>query len=115
MCRQPDVWNKGIAICLLAIIFGFYAFVIYLGPEFQALFREFDSDLPISTRIVLGIYFYWSILFIALGAVGFTMILMRRDSRGWAFLVPALISIVVFLPVAVWAMYAPIIVLGNTT
>ncbi len=115
MSRRADVWDKGIAIGALVIVAGFYAYVVYSAPAYQELFRDFDVSLPIITRIVFGSYLYWSIFFVALGAVGCTVIMLRGDRRGWYFLVPALLSMYVVLPVTVWAMYAPIFELGSAT
>ena len=115
MSRRADIWDKGIATGALVIVTGFYAFVIYAIPMYQELFRDFETSLPISTRIVFGTYLYWSIFFVALGVGGCTLILLRGDRRGWYFLAPALLSIFVLLPVTIWAMYAPPFVLDGAT
>ena len=108
MSRQADIWDKGIATGALVIVIGFYGYVVYSVPAYEELFRDFEMSLPISTQIVFGTYLYWSI-FVVLGVVGCTLILWRSDRRGWFFLVPALLSVFVLLPVTVWAMYAPIL------
>ena len=115
MSRQANSWEKGIAIGALVVVTSFYAYVIYSIPAYQELFRDFETGLPIITQFVFATYFYWSTSFVVLGAVGATLILLRRDRRGWFFLVPASISIVVTLPIAVWAMYAPIFEAGSAT
>ena len=115
MSRQADIWDIRLAIGALAVVASFYVYVIYLGQEYRELFRAFDAPLPIITRIVLGTYFYWSVLFVVLGALGCALILLRRDRRGWLFLFPVLISMVVVLPISVWAMYAPIFEMGSAS
>ena len=114
MSRQADIWDKGTAIGALVIVTGFYAYVFFSIPVYQELFRDFETSLPISTRIVFGTYLYWNI-FVVLGVVGCILILWRSDRRGWYFLVPALLSVFLLLSVTVWAMYAPILEQAGAT
>ena len=111
MKKLTDVWEKAIAIGALVIVVGFYAPVLYGMPSFESLFDYSDSyrgDLPIITQLVFRTYTYW-IIFGLLGLVGGGLILLRRDRRGWFLLNTAIGSVLVLLPVWIWAMYAPVI------
>ena len=109
MKKQSDVWKRGIAIGALVIVVGFYALVIYGTPSFESLYSDFyRGDLPIITQLVFRTYTYW-IIFGLLGLVGGGLILLRRDRRGWFLLNTAIGSVLVLLPVWIWAFYAPVI------
>ena len=69
MKRPANIWDKGIAAVVLLIVGGFYGYVGYSVPVFEALFRESETKLPISTQIVFETYLYWFV-FVALGVVG---------------------------------------------
>jgi hypothetical protein len=107
--KLADVWRRGIAIGAVVIVVGFYALVIYGTPSFESLFYDSDyyrGDLPIITQLVFRTYTYW-IIFGLLGLVGGGLIMMRRDRRGWFLLNTAIGSVLVLLPVWIFAMYAP--------
>ena len=107
MKKLADVWRRGIAIGALVIVVGFYALVIYGTPQFELLFDDsYRGDLPIITQLVFRTYTYW-IIFGLLGLVGGGLILLRRDRRGWFLLNTAIGSVLVLLPVWIFAMYAP--------
>ncbi len=111
MKKQSDVWKRGIAIGALVIVVGFYALVLKETPWYENWHYEKNqysniTDLPIVTQLVFRTYTYW-IIFGLLGLVGGGLILLRRDRRGWFLLNTAIGSVLVLVPVWIFAMYAP--------
>jgi hypothetical protein len=104
--KLTDVWEKAIAIGALVIVVGFYALVIYGTPSFESFYYSdfYRGDIPIITQLVFRTYTYW-IIFGLLGLVGGGLILLRRDRRGWFLLNTAIGSVLVLLPVWIFAMY----------
>jgi len=115
MSSQANNWDKGLGVGAFVVVTIFYGYVVYIAPAFKWLFEDIGTVLPTITRIVFATYLYWSIFFGLLGAVGFGLLEFRGDRRGWLFLLPAFVSLLVFLPVGVWAMYAPVFEVSRAT
>ena len=111
---SANTWNKGIATAAFVIVVGIYGNICFLVPGLEEVFSDFGTELPLSTQIVIETHLYWS-LFVALGVVGVVQIFWRNDSRGWYFLIAALISAFILQAVTVWAMYAPVLAYADAT
>lgn len=71
----------------LIMIFGITAFLlIFIIPKFKKIFEDMGVDLPLPTRITLGISAFltdsWYILILAIGAVITAFVLIKRTKKG---------------------------------
>lgn len=100
--------QRALALMLLLVVLAFYAFVYWLVPEMTALFADMNVVIPRHTQLVLDTYLYWSVFLIA-AAIGFTLVWWRQTRHGWYLLTIGTLSVIIFLPVTVWAMYGPVL------
>lgn len=108
MQRRSIPVGRVTAILALLFVVACHAYGFYLISSFQDLFATGEMTVPSQTRLVLDTYKYW-LLFPLLAIAGCVMIFWTQDRRGWYLLAIAVLSVLVILPLTVWAMYAPVI------
>ena len=96
-----------LAMFLLLFVGASHAWGYYLLASFQKLFTTGGIPIPPLTRVILVTHKYW-LLFPVLGLAGCVMLFWSKDRRGWYLLTMALLSVLILLPLTVWAMYAPV-------
>ena len=108
MRPQPLILQRTFAALSFLLVASFYAFLYFLIPSFKELFREMGAPIPRHTQLVLDSYPYW-FAFLIFAAVGFVLIWWRQQPQGWYLLLGAVLSVAIFLPLTVWAMYGPVV------
>jgi len=80
-------------ICVAIIVTA--ALMIFVVPQFQSLFQGFGADLPVFTRMVIGVsefvQSYWWLIFAGVIMMVSGFIFMRKRSKKFAFLVDRII------------------------
>ncbi len=107
MRRQLFSFERVVAAIALLLVIGFYVYAYFLIPAMQELFRDMGLPIPTRTQFVLDTYLYWFV-FLAAGLGGFSLIFWFQNRRGWYLLLTAVLSVLILLPITVWAMYGPV-------
>jgi type II secretory pathway component PulF len=77
------------AVVVTALVIAFFVLIIFVLPQFVAMFAKSGVELPLPTRICLGIYagltHYWHVGLILLGGIIFTVSSYFRTAGGKIF------------------------------
>lgn len=74
------------AIVVIAIAIAIFILMTYVIPVFAGVFEKFDAELPLMTRILIGVsnFFaaYWWAILLAIGGAWYGLRLWRRTENG---------------------------------
>lgn len=108
MSSEITITEKICASVVAGGVLVFAAYSQFLLSDFEELFSDLGSELPVETKIVLATYRWW-LLLPGAALVGVYLVARRRNRMGWWPILGAGLLVLVLLPVMVWSMYAPVI------
>ncbi len=77
------------AVVVTALVIAFFVLILFVLPQFVAMFAKSGVELPLPTRICLGIYagltHYWHVGLILLGGIFFAVTAYFRTEGGKIF------------------------------
>lgn len=102
---------KALAI-VVSFLFLFCALAGILAiPTFEELYRSFDADIPVLTKVVLSTYKYW----LGLALIPIPLVYLLEQSKKWqATILYFLLALAILLiPLTIIALYLPIYEMGS--
>ena len=77
------------AVVLSALVIAFFVLILFVLPQFVTMFAKSGVELPLPTRICLGIYdilvHYWHLALVTLGGIFFAVTAFFRTENGKVF------------------------------
>lgn len=107
MVQSISLAEKIVASVAVALVLLFTAYSQWMLSNFQQLFAGMNIDLPLSTRLVLETYRWWSLLAVGSLAGIYAVIAFNNRAGWWPIAVAVALSAILF-PLIVRTMYAPI-------
>jgi type II secretory pathway component PulF len=85
------------------LVLAFLVLIKFVLPRFASLFRKFDSQLPLPTRILIGLsdffeHYWFGVLFVVVGAIAGATVWSRTE-RGRMTIDRFVISVPIFGPI----------------